>query len=143
MSNSIKISPKHGVNPTIPICFWCGEEKGEIALMGKLKDDMEAPRNMVLDYEPCDKCKERFALGVTLIGTTTHCPDNRPPIQDNEDGTLYPTGAWIVITKDAAQRYFAGVATPEEIDNTERILVEQEFIDYLNDQMRQMDETEQ
>ena len=36
MSKSIRLSPAHGVNPTIPICFWCGNEKNEIALMGKL-----------------------------------------------------------------------------------------------------------
>lgn len=23
----ITLSPKYGVNPTIPVCFWCGEEK--------------------------------------------------------------------------------------------------------------------
>lgn len=70
MSNSIKISPKHGVNPTIPICFFCGEEKQEIALLGKIggkSEDLEAPRHMVLDYEPCDKCKEQMKLGVVLI----------------------------------------------------------------------------
>ncbi len=57
MSAGIKVSPKHGVNPTIPICFWCGEEKGEIALLGKLPGDAEAPRNMVLDYEPSGRTK--------------------------------------------------------------------------------------
>ena len=40
-TNSIKISQKHGVNPTIPICFWCGKEKNEIALLGKLPGDAE------------------------------------------------------------------------------------------------------
>lgn len=32
--SGIKLSPKYGVNPTIPVCFWCGKEKNEIALMG-------------------------------------------------------------------------------------------------------------
>ena len=33
MSNAgIKLSPKHGLNPTIPVCFWCGEERNEVAL---------------------------------------------------------------------------------------------------------------
>ena len=35
--DSILLSPKHGVNPTIPVCFWCGREKNEVALMGYLK----------------------------------------------------------------------------------------------------------
>lgn len=65
MSKRIKLSEKYGVNPTIPVCFWCGESKNEIALLGRLGDarkgeDIEAPKNMVLDYEPCDKCKEKF-----------------------------------------------------------------------------------
>lgn len=43
--SSIKISPKHGVNPTIPVCFFCGKPKNEIALMGRMggKEDIEAP----------------------------------------------------------------------------------------------------
>jgi hypothetical protein len=28
---SIKLSPKHGVNPTICTCMWCGKPKNEIA----------------------------------------------------------------------------------------------------------------
>ena len=39
--SGIKISPKYGVNPTIPVCFWCGKQKNEIALMGHMKDDIE------------------------------------------------------------------------------------------------------
>ena len=53
MSNAgIKLSPKHGLNPTIPVCFWCGEERNEVALLGRIGDgrkheDFEAPRYMV------------------------------------------------------------------------------------------------
>ena len=36
--------------------FWCGKERGELALLGKLPGDAEAPKNVVLDYEPCDCC---------------------------------------------------------------------------------------
>ena len=54
----IRLSDKHGVNPTMGVCMWCGEPTGEIALLGKLKGDVEAPRYSTLSYEPCDKCKE-------------------------------------------------------------------------------------
>ena len=60
MSDSIKLSPKYGVNPTIPCCFFCGKEKNEIALLGKVgkrDEDIEAPMHMVIDYEPCDECR--------------------------------------------------------------------------------------
>ena len=63
--DSILLSPKHGVNPTIPVCFWCGREKNEVALMGYLKgrggEDIAAPMHMVIDYEPCDECRQNMA----------------------------------------------------------------------------------
>ena len=143
MSESITISHKHGVNPTIPICFFCGKEKNEIALLGKLKDDVEAPRNILLDYEPCEECKKKMSIGVTLIGTTPNNTEELPPIgKDGDDNILYPTGEWVVITKDASKRYFNDVVTEEELDNHDIILVEQEFIDYLNEQNRKFEAEE-
>ena len=53
MSKGIRVSEKHGVNPSITICPICGKETG-IALLGKLKGDKEAPRRMLSD--PCDDC---------------------------------------------------------------------------------------
>lgn len=140
--SDVRISPKHGVNPTIPVCFFCGKEKNEIALLGRInKEDDEAPKNMILDYEPCDECKKNMSLGVTLIGTVRNPSDNRRPIGKDEDGDdVYPTGAWMVVTKEAAHRYFGDVATEEEIDNAEKVLVDQEFLDYLNDQMKQLED---
>lgn len=69
--DSIELSPKHGLNPTIKMCFYCGEESGEIAIMGRIRErgangkpvkdsDVEAPRQMLLDYQPCEKCKEKL-----------------------------------------------------------------------------------
>lgn len=140
---NIRISEKHGVNPTIPICFWCGKQKNEIALLGKLKGDVEAPHNCVLDYEPCEECKKKWALGVALLGTRKKpLNDTLPPIKNSSSEILYPTGQWIVITKEAAKRYFGEVATEEEIEKTDRVLVEQEFIDYLNSEFAKMNEDE-
>ena len=110
MSNkdSIKLSPKHGLNPTIPVCFFCGEPKNEIVLCGKInRKDTEAPRNMVIDYEPCDKCKEQWDKGIPLIECVTEPIDGRPPIQVCEDGLeLYPTGCFAVVTLEGALRAF-------------------------------------
>lgn len=103
MSNSIPLSPKHGLNPTIPICFWCGKEKNEIALLGKIKtdkrgEDPEAPHSCVLDYEPCDCCKEQWGKGVTLIEVSVD-PNvaGQPPMQTN----AYPTGRFAVVNPEA------------------------------------------
>lgn len=100
---SIKLSKKHGVNPTIPVCFFCGNEKNEVALLGELPDDIEVPRYTMLDYEPCDTCKKHMDKGVTVVEVSPErFKDNRPPIQDN----LYPTGRWAVLTKESAKKMF-------------------------------------
>lgn len=104
----IPLSPKHGLNPTIPICFWCGEEKNEIALMGHIGDarkgeDFEAPMHAVLDYEPCDKCREKMSLGFTMI-EATHAPNPTTKVQMQPG--VYPTGRYAVIKKEAAMRLF-------------------------------------
>lgn len=65
--DSIELSPEHGLNPSLMKCFICGKDTG-IALMGKLKDDAEAPREIYNDI--CDECKKildndgRFILEV-------------------------------------------------------------------------------
>lgn len=94
---SIRLSEKHGVNPSMEICFFCKEAKG-IVLFGKLKKDVEAPREVLINYEPCDKCKEKFKEGVIVVAVTTEqqCK-NQPPITTRNDEELYPTGAYVVV----------------------------------------------
>ena len=52
-------SPKYGVNPLVELCFFCGKDKA-IIMFGRLPNDVEAPRNIVMNFEPCEKCIERF-----------------------------------------------------------------------------------
>jgi len=106
---SIRLSEKHGLNPTLGVCFFCGEETGEIALLGRLKGDKEAPRRAVLNYDPCKKCQEKWANGVALVAVVTEQPeDNRPPISkaSKEHPDLYPTGNYAVIKAEAAEKAF-------------------------------------
>lgn len=109
MSNGIKLSPKYGLNPTIPVCAWCGETKNEIALCGHIGDgrkheDFEAPKHCVLDYEPCDKCKEQWSKGVVCIEVrTSPCSEGQPPIQKG----AYPTGRVVVVKKEVAEKTFS------------------------------------
>lgn len=93
MSNSIHISEKHGVNPTIPICYWCEKEKNEIALLGKLPGDKEAPKHAVINYEPCEECNKKFKRGVQLIEVEFNDNNNKLPIGKG----AYPTGRFIVV----------------------------------------------
>lgn len=118
MSKSIPISPKHGVNPTIPICFWCGQEKNEIALLGRLKGDAEAPRHVVIDYEPCDKCKALFNQGIHVIGVTNQpvVPEMFPIVDDGQE-KLYPTGSMFVARPEWAERFLTANDKQDMIPN--------------------------
>lgn len=101
MSGSIKLSPKHGLNPTLPVCFFCGETKNEIALLGKIGkrgEDLEAPKKVILDYEPCDACKEKFAQGVLLV-EVTNSPNTEGQFPISKDA--YPTGRYVVVRPEA------------------------------------------
>lgn len=123
-NGSIEVSPKYGLNPTIPVCFWCGKEKNEIALMGRVRkkeskntaygtrntqvvdNDVEMPMRMVLNYEPCDCCKEQFEQGVHLVEVTAYMDDERPAFTKDGDRLMYPTGRSVVIKSEAAKRMF-------------------------------------
>lgn len=139
MSKGIEVSPKHGVNATIPVCFYCGEDKGEIALLGRIRErdkrtgravpgsDIEAPMRMVLDYCPCAKCQENMNKGVTLLGVTTTQPsDGRKPMTAQGGTSVYPTGSWCVVLPEAAQRMF-----DNEFQNGNKLFVEQPILDQI------------
>lgn len=98
MSNGIKLSPKHGVNPCMPVCFFCGQDRNEIVLFGKIgKEDKEAPMRAVVDFEPCDECKKKFAEGVLLIEVTNSPECIGMPIAKD----AYPTGRYVVVRPEA------------------------------------------
>lgn len=95
--NHIRLDPKHGLNPSMGICFFCGGDTGEIALVGFNKGE-EAPRKTVISYDPCNTCKEHMSRGLTVI----ECADQpngvgQPPIQKDS----YPTSRFSVIKLDS------------------------------------------
>lgn len=124
MGKDIRLSKKYGVNPTIPICFWCGRNKNEIALLGHIGDgrkgeDIEAPRNIILDYDPCEDCRAKMRLGVTVMEASEQ------PIAENQmefQKGIYPTGRWCVIRQEAADRIFG-----DYLDGKQKIFVDPEF----------------
>ncbi len=105
MSKEIKISPKYGLNPALTTCFWCGKDTG-IALMGRITGgkrggDIEAPKYVFGGYEPCDECRENMAKGVTLMEASEFPNvEGQPPMQKG----VYPTGNYVVMTREAAER---------------------------------------
>ena len=129
MKDSIELSPKHGVNPTIPICAWCGEPKNEIAMLGHIGDlrkgeDFEAPKNAVLNYEPCEHCKEKWEQGIPFIEAQPDTPvlKNQPPLQDN----IYPTGRLIIATIEGAQKIGKYFKEPPEFKKGSPICLDKE-----------------
>lgn len=106
MSKGITLSKKHGLNPSLDICFWCGEPKG-LALCGRIKGDAEAPRNMVTSLEPCNKCKDKFKLGVHLIEVIddgSRFGYNKAfAFVDTEGKPHWPTGRYVVMKPEAVK----------------------------------------
>lgn len=90
---NIKLSPKHGLNPTLLACPICFKETG-VGLVGRLPGDAQAPRRS-RDRQPCAECTEHMAMGVLLVEATR---------QGNDESTTATTGRRWVITPEAAQR---------------------------------------
>lgn len=67
---SVRLSEKHGVNPSVEKCFFCQRDVG-IVLFGRLKDDVEAPRSVTLNHDPCVDCQVVMSRGVILSLAST------------------------------------------------------------------------
>ena len=66
MKDEIILSEKHGLNPSMVLCPTCLKKTNTIALFGKLKNDAEAPKQ-IIGNELCDKCKEKIKEGFVAI----------------------------------------------------------------------------
>ncbi len=69
MSKSLRLHEKYGAAPTMPICFLCGESKGEVVLLGAAWRSQlrPPPQHMCIDYEPCVNCQSMMEQGVMLV----------------------------------------------------------------------------
>ena len=113
------LSKKHGLNPSISKCFFCGEDK-DIILFGHLPKDAEAPMHVMTDYEPCNTCAETFKTGVLLVECAPNpLTKNQPAIQSG----AYPTGSYAVIKAEAYDRIFGASAPKGGIALTEQGLL--------------------
>ena len=127
MKDEILLSPKYGLNPTIPVCFYCGKHKNEIALLGKIggkKEDLKAPREILLDYEPCEECKKLVGDGVFVV-RVSDAPVRRG--QPEIGKGLWPTGRWCGLKREAAVRIFG----LDESKKDRLILVDEDVFDQL------------
>lgn len=90
---SIRLSPKHGVNPAVTVCRLCGQSTG-VALLGHLPGDKEAPRS-IPDNGPCAECRELMDKGFLLVEA-----------EDSRDGFTKLSGRKWVIRRERAQEMF-------------------------------------
>lgn len=97
--DEITLSPKHGVNPSLLKCFACGKAAG-IALLGKLKNDEEAPMEMTDKTIFCNDCQNVINQDGLLVIS----------VRDGETGdNPYRTGKMVGITKEAKNRIFKDI----------------------------------
>ncbi len=90
--NSITLSPKHGVNPSILHCMCCGKEYG-VGMLGKLKGDVQAPMHMYQGL--CGDCEGVVKQGGAMI----------IEVLDGEKGeNPYRTGRLVGVSKDFKER---------------------------------------
>jgi len=114
---NLRISKDHGVNPTMPVCIICGEETGEIALLGDHYQG-EAPRHMVTDVKPCDKCYKKYLKqGVLLVEA------------EQKGNKQTPTGSVTVIRDEAFKMVFQA-----EIPDHKVVMVEVGILQMLQEQ---------
>jgi hypothetical protein len=107
MGRGIRVSEKHGVNPSMGVCFWCGGDDGTVLLVGRLPNDAEAPRKMIASYEPCPTCHEQFAKGITIMECNERGVEGQAPITPKgEHPILYPTGRLVVVKDGVIEKLF-------------------------------------
>lgn len=90
----LRLHPEHGVNPTIPTCYFCNKPKNEVALLGAAYKG-QAPMHLCIDKQPCEECAGWMTQGVIFCS-----------VRDGESGeNPYRTGKWCVIKAEAVERW--------------------------------------
>ena len=98
--DSILLSPKYGVNPSITHCECCGKEIG-IALLGRLKGDAEAPKDIAMGL--CDDCQSVIDQDGLIVIEAYNNGEGKKPER---------TGRMVGITKEAKERMFKDITSP-------------------------------
>ena len=130
MAGGVRISEKHGVNPSMGQCFWCGGDDGTILLVGRLPGDKEAPRRIFHSYDPCDECKTNMALGIALVEAREFENFDRQPLIQKQPNEVYPTGRWIVMKPEAVNRVFHGIDM-EAIAKHKKVFIDPEAFERI------------
>lgn len=92
----LALSPKHGVNPSIGLCFFCQKAK-EVLLFGRMKEDAQAPHAVVTNMEPCSECADLMKQGIILISAN--------PFMTDDKANPWRSGSWCVVRVEAVERW--------------------------------------
>ena len=102
MSDSIRLHPEHGVNPTMGVCFFCQKPDGTIALLGWNGGKKEpAPQYSITSKEPCNTCKDKMSKGIALIEANEHGEGLQVGVR------TWLTGRWLVVAPSWCERAFS------------------------------------
>lgn len=108
--NNILLSPKHGVNPTIPryLCPVCAKrvDGNEIWLLGKLPGDKEAGMHTDASIKVCKECQTNIDNGLKcliVIDEAKSKIEGKSHIGIND---AYRTGRLLWVNKEAFDRWF-------------------------------------
>ncbi len=79
-------------------CAWCGKDKNELVIAKRQnKAWCDAPMSIITNYEPCEKCQEKWDQGTVLIeASETPNTENQPLMSEG----AYPTGNYWVVNPD-------------------------------------------
>lgn len=93
--NTIKLSEKYGVNPSLVQCIVCSKDTGEIVLFGrdykdKSGNEIEAPKH-VITGALCSECEKKVAEGNVFILEVTN---------DSTENNIEKTGRYVTGKKE-------------------------------------------
>ena len=118
---SLRLHKKHGVNPTIPICFFCEQPKGDVVLLGASYKG-KAPMHMLFDYDPCETCQDKFEQGILFIEVGEKpWTEGQIPLYKNGP---YPSGRHWVLKRDAFSDMFPDSDTKTTIMQQGKALID-------------------
>jgi len=115
--SGIRLSEKHGLNPSLQKCFYCGNHKG-ILIPGRIKGDQKMPMEVITDLEPCEKCPDQIQ----------HPEKYNAVILIEADKKEGPTGRFVVL-RDS-------IVSKEEIEEKGRTLFIEEIPSDLIEMMK-------
>ena len=126
----LRLHPKHGVNPTVPICMFCGKDKSQVVLLGAAYKG-EAPMHMLLDADPCEECQKKASEYVFLAEAEV-----------SAEGKPRFTGRGAMVRRSIVTMLFKPEAMARDILAQGRALIEPEAYRALQDKANEPTQAE-